>query len=239
MKKVVVISGVSFGLGKKIAEDLLTAGYFVIGISRTTTNLNISDQLKANFYHYVYDLSDTTNIPKLTSEILKLSPSIYGLINNAAIGRDGVLPTLHNTHIQETINLNLLSPILLTKYISRSMLENSKGRIINITSIVANAGYKGLSVYAATKAGLEGFSRSLAREIGSRNVTVNCVAPGFLNTNMTADLAHTKKEKIVARSALARLATLEEVSATVQFLLSDDAGGITGTTLVVDAGNTV
>ena len=136
------------------------------------------------------------------------------------------------------IELDLLSPILLTKYVSRHMVTRGVGRIVNVSSIVARTGFRGLSVYAAAKCGLEGFTRSLARDIGPRGVTVNCVAPGFLDTEMTEPLGEHDLGRVRARSPLGRFATTDEVAAAIAYLLSPDAAAVTGTVVTVDAGAT-
>jgi 3-oxoacyl-[acyl-carrier protein] reductase len=146
---------------------------------------------------------------------------------------------LTSTHrIQEVVTLNTVSPMVLTKYVVRGMMADGGGRIVNISSVVASTGYRGLSVYAATKASLLGFTRSLAREVGSMGVNVNAVAPGFAITEMTKALADEKRQKIARRSALNRLVDAEDVANAVEFLLSDRSKNITGTVLTVDAGNT-
>jgi len=157
-------------------------------------------------------------------------------VNNAALGLDSVLATMHAKQIQELLLVNLNAPIELAKHSIRGMLVAREGRIINITSVVAQTGYKGLSVYAATKAGLEGFSKSLAREVGKRGITVNNVAPGFMPSEMTAGLADAQMDQIRRRTPLGRLVSAQEVSNAVSFLLSDKASGITGITLTVDGG---
>ena len=145
---------------------------------------------------------------------------------------------MRDEEIEALVRLNTLSPILLTKYVVRSMMSAREGRIVNISSIVAATGYSGLSAYSATKASLIGFTRSLAREVGQLGITVNAVAPGFVDTEMTHELSERQREQIMRRSALQRLADPEDVAAAVEFLLSDKARNITGTTLTVDAGNT-
>jgi 3-oxoacyl-[acyl-carrier protein] reductase len=136
------------------------------------------------------------------------------------------------------IRVNITAPILLTKYLVRPMLSSREGRIVNISSIVARTGYRGLAAYGATKAALEGFTRSLARDVGPRNVTVNAVAAGFLATEMTASLDQANVVRIKRRAALDRFATTDEVASAVSYLLSPKAKGITGTVLTVDAGST-
>ncbi|MGH2449247.1 MAG: SDR family NAD(P)-dependent oxidoreductase, partial [Chloroflexota bacterium] len=141
--------------------------------------------------------------------------------------------------IEKVVRLNVVSPILLSKCVLRSMMaDGGGGRIVNLASIVAFTGYSGLSVYAATKASMIGFTRSLAREVGRAGITVNAVAPGFVDTEMTKGLTEEHREQIVRRSALRRLVEVEDVAASVEYLLSDGARNITGTVLTVDAGNT-
>jgi 3-oxoacyl-[acyl-carrier protein] reductase len=136
------------------------------------------------------------------------------------------------------VRVNTVSPIVLTKYVVRHMMADGEGRIVNITSVIGNSGYSGLSVYGATKASLIGFTRSLAREVGRVGVNVNAVAPGFLDTDMTQGLDARQRDQIVRRSALRRLPDAEDVASAVEFLLGDKAGSITGTVITVDAGNT-
>jgi 3-oxoacyl-[acyl-carrier protein] reductase len=163
---------------------------------------------------------------------------IYGLVNNAAVGFDGALAIMHNLQIEQLVRLNTLSPIVLSKYVVRFMMADGGGRIVNIASIIGFTGYSGLSVYGATKASMIGFTRSLAREVGRKGVNVNAVAPGFLDTDMTQRLDEAQRQQIARRSALGRLAAIEDVANAVEFLLSDGAQSITGTVVTVDAGNT-
>ena len=232
--KVVVVTGVSGGLGAAIVQNLLNANYEVIGVSRRKPEFNFEKK----FVHISHDLSEIGDLHNLVKKIKDTSGNVYGLINNAAIGKDGVLPTLHNSDIEYQLRLNLTSPIILTKYLSREMLIHREGRIINISSIIANSGYRGLSVYAATKGGLEGFTRSLSRELGAYGITVNCIAPGFMETDMTASLNTKDLDRIKNRSALKRFPTLGEVAHSTNFLLASESAGITGTVITVDAGNT-
>ena len=163
---------------------------------------------------------------------------IYGLVNNAGLGTAGILGTMRDQEIERLVRLNTLSPLVLTKYVARSMMVERKGRIVNIASIVASTGYSGLSVYSATKASLVGFTRSLARELGQLGITVNAVAPGFIETAMTDELSAQEREQITRRSALKRMAEAEDVARSVEFLLGPGGRNITGIVLTVDAGNT-
>jgi 3-oxoacyl-[acyl-carrier protein] reductase len=150
----------------------------------------------------------------------------------------GVLALTPDAQIEQVVRLNTLSPMVLTKYVVRSMMAEGGGRIVNISSITASTGYSRLSVYAATKASLVGFTRSLAREVGRMGVNVNAVAPGFVVTEMTRSLTDEQRQQIERRSALKRLAEADDVADAVHFLLSDQSRNITGTVITVDAGNT-
>ena len=163
---------------------------------------------------------------------------IYGLVNNAGLGTGGVLATMPDANIERLVNLHVVMPLILTKYILRSMLSARAGRIVNISSIVGRTGYSGLSAYSATKASLEGFTRALAREVGPVGITVNAVAPGFVDTEMTQSISPIGHEKIIRRSALGRMAEVEDVAHAVDYLFTDKARNITGTVMTVDAGNT-
>ena len=185
-----------------------------------------------------FDLGEIEKIPNFVRGLRKEFGPLYGLVNNAALGFDGALAMMHNSQIEQLVRLNTLAPIVLTKYVVRAMMADGAGRIVNIASIVASTGYSGLSAYGATKASLIGFTRSLAREVGRLGITVNAVAPGFLETEMTHGLAGAERDRIVRRSALHRLADVEDVANAVEFLLSDKARNITGTVLTVDAGAT-
>jgi 3-oxoacyl-[acyl-carrier protein] reductase len=159
-------------------------------------------------------------------------------VNNAGTSTDGVLALTSIQSIEQVVRLNTISPMVLTKQVVRGMMADGGGRIVNMSSIVASTGYSGLSVYAATKASLVGFTRSLAREVGRMGVTVNAVAPGFVDTEMTQAMTDEQRQKIARRSALNRLVDVEDVANAVEYLLSDRAKNITGTVLTVDAGNT-
>jgi 3-oxoacyl-[acyl-carrier protein] reductase len=163
---------------------------------------------------------------------------MFGLVNNAGIGTNGILATMHDSHIEQLLRINLLSPIILSKYVVRSMMACGSGRIVNVSSIVSFTGYSGLAVYGASKASLIGFTRSLAREVGPLGITVNAVAPGFIDTDMTGGLGAEDRAKIIRRSALRRQAKVGDVANAVEYLLSDKAQNITGTVLTVDAGST-
>ncbi len=235
----VLVTGASRGLGLAIARKLAGAGFRVIAVSRKDTGQLRAAMQETGSIHFVpFDLANIDGISSLVRTLRKEFGPIYGLVNNAGLGSDGVLALMRTSQIEQLVRLNTLSPMVLTKYLVRSMIADGGGRIVNIASIVGFTGYSGLSVYGATKASMLGFTRSLAREVGKMGVHVNAVAPGFVDTDMTQELSGGKREQIVRRSALRRLTSLDDVANTVDFLLSDRANGITGTVLTVDAGNT-
>ena len=240
----VVVTGGSRGLGLSIVQKLSAAGYAAIAVARKpsaalTAAAAEGGGARAHAIRFVAcDLGDIDAIPSFVAALRKDVGPIHGLVNNAALGSDGALPLMHNARIEQLVRLNTLSPIVLTKYVVRAMMADGGGRIVNVSSIVATTGYSGLSVYAATKASMVGFTRSLAREVGRMGVNVNAVAPGFLDTEMTQGLVDAARAKVARRSALRRLAAVGDVADAVEFLLGDKAGSITGTVLTVDAGST-
>lgn len=239
--KTIIVTGATKGLGFAITKKLIKDGYYVIGIGRKPSSefeLLLEEHSPSCLKFIPFDLGNTGEIRILVREIISSHKTIYGLVNNAAIGTDGVLATMHEADISKSLAVNLQSPIILSKYVVRPMLLAGCGRIINISSIIANTGFNGLSVYAATKAGLVGFTRSLARELGKANITVNAIAPGFMETDMTMSLQGDKFESIKRRTAMKNLAKPEQVAEAVAFLLKDSSSAITGTVLTVDAGST-
>ena len=240
----VIVTGASRGLGLGIARRLAASGLRVIAIARSE-----SPELRAaageaqvagrGALHFrAFDLGETRGLAALVTGLHKEFGPLYGLVNNAGIGTSGVLAIMPDPQIERLVQINLLSPMMLTKYVVRRMMSEHAGRIVNISSIVAANGYQALSAYSATKAALIGFTRSLAREVGPVGITVNAVAPGFADTEMTRELGEGERDKIMRRSALRRLVTTEDVAGAVEFLMSDAARSITGATLTVDAGNT-
>ncbi|MEH6710865.1 MAG: SDR family oxidoreductase [Paraglaciecola polaris] len=240
MSEYVVVTGASRGLGLAICQDILASGMSVVALARTYSHeLRNLVTVNPEQCHFVEaDLADLEHIPALCKSLVKTFGRPYGLVNNAAVGHDGVLATMPNSEIDNLMRLNVQSPMLISKYLLRSMLLNRRGRVINISSIIARTGFNGLSVYAASKAALEGFSKSLAREVGKAGITVNCVAPGYMQTDMTGELQGEKLASIKRRSPLGKLASVEDAAAMVSFLLSEKAASITGTTMTIDAGST-
>jgi 3-oxoacyl-[acyl-carrier protein] reductase len=240
----VLVTGGSRGLGLAIAQKLVAAGYCTITVARRKNKEIIAAIAEAEragrgALHFVpFDLGKIDDIAGLVRNLRKEYGPLYGLINNAALGLSGTLAMMHNSKIEEMVRLNTLSPIVLTKYVVRSMMADGDGRIVNVASIVAFTGASGVPAYAATKASMLGFTRSLAREVGPLGITVNAVAPGILDTDMTLVLTDVQRAQIARRSALNRLTEVEDVANAVEFLLSAKARNITGTTLTVDAGAT-
>ena len=237
----VLVTGGSRGIGLGIVRRLAKIGHNVMAVAR-----NESPELReakvefaGSIAFVACDLAQTDDLAALVKQIRKELGPIDALVNNAGMSVDGTLALAADDRIEQVVRLNVVSPILLTKYVVRSMLADGvAGRIVNLASIVAFTGYSGLSVYAATKASMIGFTRSLAREVGRTGITVNAVAPGFVDTEMTRGMSEEHREQIARRSALRRLVEVNDVAAAVEYLISDGARNVTGTVLTVDAGNT-
>jgi 3-oxoacyl-[acyl-carrier protein] reductase len=239
----VIVTGGSRGLGLGIAKKLARVGFRVIAIARRSTDeldaalREAGDALK----FWPCDLGDIAGIAGLVPAIRREFGPIYGLVNNAGIGTSGVLATMRVADIERTVQLNTVSPLVLTKHVVRAMMVDrgsGGGRIVNMSSIISSTGFSGLAVYGATKASLVGFTKSLAREVGPLGITVNAVAPGFVDTAMTEGLEGAQREQITRRSPLKRLAETGDIAEAVAFLMSYAARNITGTVLTVDAGST-
>ena len=240
----IIVTGGSRGLGLEIVRKLTADGYRALAVAR-----QINDQIASTMKHageshpgslhfIPFDLANTQEIADLVKKLRKDFGPIYGLVNNAALGSNGALAIMHNSQIEQLVRVNTLSPIVLTKYVVRHMMADGGGRVVNVASIVGFTGYSGLSVYGATKASMIGFTRSLAREVGRLGVNVNAIAPGFMDTELTHELEGERRQQVVRRSALRRLAGVEDVAEAVEFLLGPKAKSITGTVLTVDAGAT-
>ena len=237
----VLVTGGSRSLGLAIAKKLVADGFRVLALARKPTDeLNaLIAAAPAGALHFVpFDLAQLDKIADLVRDLKAAHGPFYGLVNNAGLGTEGVLTNMSDAKIESLIRLNVLSPVMLTKAVMRSMMVTGEGRIVNMASIIGFTGYSGLSVYGASKASMLGFTRSLAREVGRLGVTVNAVAPGFIDTEMTAGLTGDQRDRIASRSALKRLAEADDVAGAVSYLMSDAAKNITGTTITVDAGNT-
>jgi 3-oxoacyl-[acyl-carrier protein] reductase len=237
----VLVTGGSRGIGLAISRKLASAGFNVVAVARRESDelrAAISEAKEGNLHFRACDLGAIEAIPAFVKQMRDEFGAIYGLVNNAGLGTEGLLATMHNSEIEALVRLNVLSPVILTKYIVRHMMADGEGRIVNISSIIASTGYNGLSVYGATKAAATGFTRSLAREVGKLGITVNAIAPGFIDTELTRNLGGEGRQKIAGRSALKRLPEVDDVASMVDYLFSEGGRNITGTVLTVDAGNT-
>jgi 3-oxoacyl-[acyl-carrier protein] reductase len=240
----VIVSGGSRGLGLAMVRALAAAGYRVIALARKNSDelaaasRSAADGGGGAIEFRACDLSDLGQIAPLVRSVRAAFGPLYGLVNNAGLGTSGLLGNMRDRDIERLIQLNTVSPIMLSKYVVRSMMTQRNGRIVNIASVVAFTGYSGLSVYSATKASLIGFTRSLAREVGQLGITVNALAPGFIATEMTNELTEVQRHQIERRSALKRMADPVDIARSVEFLLGDGGRNITGTTMTIDAGNT-
>ena len=237
----VLVSGGTRGLGLAVARRLAKDGFAVYAIGRKESpalEAAIAKEPAGRLNFVPFDLLNVDVIPGLIRELKAEHGPFHGLVNNAALGTGGLLSSMHNSEIEKLVRLNTLSPIILTKYVMRAMMAAGGSRIVNISSVAGLTGYTGLSAYSATKASMLGFTRALAREAGPLDITVNAVAPGFMETGMTEGMDEAGREKIAGRSALKRLVDVEDVANAVSFLMSDAARNITGTVITVDAGNT-
>jgi 3-oxoacyl-[acyl-carrier protein] reductase len=240
----VLVTGGSRGLGLGIVRRLAGSGYCAIAVARKMSRqlegaIAQAESRQPSSLQFVdCDLSEIDGIPNLVKSIRQEFGPIYGLVNNAALAHDGALSLMHNTQIERLVRMNTVSPMVLTKYVVRTMMADGGGRIVNVASIIGFTGYSGLSVYAATKASMLGFTRSLAREVGRMGVNVNAVAPGFMDTDMTQAMTEEQRRQVIRRSALRRMADVDDVANAVMYLLGEGGRNISGTVLTVDAGAT-
>jgi 3-oxoacyl-[acyl-carrier protein] reductase len=238
--QVALVSGATRGIGRAIALRLGAQGAKVIGTSTSADGAqSISDYLAAagaGGKGAVLDVNDGAAVEALVAEIEKEFGAVGILVNNAGITQDNLAMRMKELEWDAVIDTDLKSVFRLSRAVLRGMMKARAGRIINITSVVGSSGNPGQINYAAAKAGIAGMARSLAQEIASRNITVNCVAPGFIDTDMTRALNEQQRAAILGRIPLARLGTAEDVAAAVAFLASPQAGYITGTTLHVNGG---
>jgi 3-oxoacyl-[acyl-carrier protein] reductase len=238
--KIALVTGASRGIGRAIALELGRCGAVVIGTSTTAPGADgIGQQLEAAGARgagMALDVNDVQQVESTVAEIQKRFGDIAILVNNAGVTRDNLLVRMKDEEWDEIMATDLKSVYRLSKRVLRSMLKARYGRIINITSVVGVTGNAGQTNYAAAKAGIIGFSKSLAREVGSRNITVNCIAPGFIDTDMTRALSEEQRGALVQQIPLGRLGRPEEVAAAAAFLASPAADYVTGCTLHVNGG---
>ena len=238
--KVALVTGASRGIGRAIADALAGAGFAVIG---TATSSAGAEQITARFVErnfvgqgMVLNVNDVASISFLLKEVEENFGAPTVLVNNAGITKDNILLRMKEDEWSDVVNTNLNAVCRLSKACVRAMTKARWGRIVNISSVVGSMGNSGQSNYSATKAGVEGFSRALAKELGSRNITVNTVAPGFIDTDMTKNLPVASKDVMLSQIPLARLGEPSEIADVVSFLVSDAAGYITGETIHVNGG---
>jgi 3-oxoacyl-[acyl-carrier protein] reductase len=235
--KVALVTGASRGIGAAIAEHLAAAGAFVIGTATSASGAEkISATLGSQGAGYVLDVSQESSITAFFEEIKEAHDAPLILVNNAGITRDNIALRMKGEEWDDVINTNLSAIFRVSKACMRGMTKARWGRMINITSVVASMGNAGQSNYAAAKAGVEGYCRSLASELGSRGITVNAVAPGFIKTDMTSELPEEQREALLTRVPLGRLGESSEIAALVTFLAGEGAGYITGETIHINGG---
>lgn len=234
---IALVTGASRGLGASIALALAEAGAFVIGTATTSNGAeSISTVLGDRGLGKVLDVTESAQVNALVKEVEANHGGITILVNNAGITEDGLLPRVKEDAWSRVIDTNLSSVYRTSKACLRGMLKARRGRIVNISSVVGLSGNAGQASYAASKAGIGGFTRSLAQEVGPRGITVNAVAPGYIDTDMTADLADGVKSGLLQQIPLDRFGTPEDIAKAVLFLVSGDAAYITGETLSVNGG---
>ncbi len=237
-RKIVLVTGASRGIGRAIAQKFAEEGHFVIGTATSEKGAEAIEEYlsEAGGIGRVLDVCDEEAIDNLFEKIDSVYGSVNVLVNNAGITKDGLLMRMKNEDWSDVIDTNLTSIYRTSRRAIKGMMKARSGRIINITSVVGQMGNAGQANYAASKAGVEGFTRALAREIGSRGVTVNCVAPGFVETDMTEELDERLINSMLDAVPLGRMAQPEEIAAAVTFLASDEASYITGEVLAVNGG---
>ena len=237
-QRIALVTGASRGIGQAIAKRLANEGYLVIGTATSEKGAAaVNDYLQElGGAGRVLNVQDAEQINQLFDSIEKEFGNVQVLVNNAGITQDGLLMRMDNNDWERVLDVNLTSVFRTSKRAMKGMMKARQGRIINITSVVAAMGNAGQTNYTASKAGIEGFTRSLAREIGSRQITVNCVAPGFIDTDMTSELDEALIQSMLNAVPLARLCKPEDIAAAVNFLASEEAGYITGTVLDVNGG---
>lgn len=236
-KKFALVTGASRGIGRAIAEKLSADGFYVVGTATSDEGAAaISTYLGANGRGVTLDVADAKSIEEVLGTLNQELGTPHVLVNNAGITQDNLLMRMKDEEWDSIINTNLTSVYRMSKAVLRGMMKAKTGRIINISSVVGSTGNAGQTNYAAAKAGMIGFTKSLAKEVGSRNITVNTVAPGFIDTDMTRSLPEDLKKGLLDAIPLGRLGDAQEIAHAVSFLASDGAAYITGETIHVNGG---
>lgn len=240
--KVILVTGGSQGIGADIVEELYKEGAFVYYTGRSEEKLKIIlEKLKmykdnGNIKYFVCDVTDSKAVEQVVSEILKERGRIDVLVNNAGITMDNILLRMKEDEWDGVINTNLKGVFIVTKAVLKPMIKQKYGKIINISSVVASMGNAGQANYCASKAGIEGFTRAIAREVASRNITVNAIAPGYISTPMTERLPEDVKKSMLAMIPLGRFGECKDIASVVKFLADDSANYITGQVIHVNGG---
>jgi len=238
--KVAIVTGASRGIGKVIAEELANSGAKTVCVSRSETDVKkISDSINTNGNTSIAiacDIANAESFKELVKTVVEEFGSIDILVNNAGITKDNLIMRMSDDDWDTVINTNLKGAFNGTKAVTRHMMKQRSGRIINITSVVGLTGNAGQANYSASKAGLIGLTKATAKELASRGITANCIAPGYIETDMTDQLSEKIKDALIENIPLGRIGQAKEISSAVCFLASDEAGYITGQTLTVDGG---
>jgi 3-oxoacyl-[acyl-carrier protein] reductase len=237
----VIVTGGSRGIGAAIVRGLLQDGYRVSSCSRSRTPFvdAMTGEFGECFFWSACEVGEAAEVDRFVRDAMQWAAGdgVWGLVNNAGVAGAGILATFPNVDSERILKVNLLGALQMARAVSQHLLRGTTGgRIVNISSIIGTRGYNGLAAYSASKAGMDGLTRALARELGRRQITVNSVAPGYVKTEMSATLDIGQLAQIVNRTPLGRLATDEDIFRVVRFLLSDDAAFVTGETILVDGG---
>ena len=236
---VVIVTGANRGIGRALAREIAAAGWPVAMVGRDLEKL---ESARAELPQtsaarcYAADVSSWDQVQSVVGQIQEDWPSVHGLVNNAGITRDGLLVRMSPADWQAVLDVNLTGTFFFTRSVAPLMMRQRSGRIVNISSVIGLVGNAGQANYAASKAGIVAMTKSVARELGGRGVTCNAIAPGFIETDMTAELPDKVRADMLQRIPLKRLGQVEDLAGAVRFLLSPDAAWITGQTLVVDGG---
>jgi 3-oxoacyl-[acyl-carrier protein] reductase len=237
--KTIVVTGDSKGLGMKISGLLLSKKYHVIGISRSKSSSlhKTYEDAPGKYNHIQFDLSNNDDIKNLYKNEIKEMGPINGLVNNAATAYDDIITNANLEDLEYMFKVNVKSHIMMSKYVIRDMILNgTDGSLVHVSSVSTSTGYTGLSMYGATKGAMEALSLGIAREWGRKGIRSNCIAPGFMDTEMTSNLNDDQRRRVQSRTSLQEATSKDSVAETTAFLLSDAASSITGETIRVDSG---